>query len=469
MSADGALLGFADNPVMRRIEVKQLDYDLTPVGGLALVGHYLKALGPQWRALDGALPVRSGVSNSDVLRSYVGLLVQGKSDFDAVENYRGDKFFKESLGIGLLPSSPTLRQRLDAQAGELFEHVPGMIERLLGSQRPDYGVLPCGWLPLDVDTFAMDNGGTRKEGVGRTYAGVDGYCPLAAYLGAHGFCLELALRPGVQHSARETDFNLERVIPMAQRLSAGGPKAPILARLDSGFDSAALMRSIEACNQPGQPQVDWLIKWNPRGVDTAALLARLDAEPGTLWHKPRQGKRVAVWEQAIQIEGIGRPLRRVLRLVEREIDCRGQHLIVPEVALEGWTTSLSAEQFNADKIIALYADHGTHEQIHSEFKTDLDLERLPSGKFDTNYLVCQLAALAMDILRLMGQRGLLGPDAPVRHPAKRRRIKTVMQELIYRAGRLIAHGRKLVLGLGANDRAARAFARLDGELFAASS
>ena len=469
MSADGGLLGFADNPGMRRIEVKQLDYDLTPVGGLALVGHYLKALGPQWRALDGALPVRSGVSNSDVLRSYVGLLVQGKSDFDAVENYRGDKFFKESLGIGLLPSSPTLRQRLDAQAGALFEHVPGMIERLLSSQRPDYGVLPCGWLPLDVDTFAMDNGGTRKEGVGRTYAGVDGYCPLAAYLGAHGFCLELALRPGVQHSARETDFNLERVIPMAQRLSAGGPKAPILARLDSGFDSAALMRSIEACNQPGQPQVDWLIKWNPRGVDTAALLARLDADPGTLWHKPRQGKRVAVWEQAIQIEGIGRPLRRVLRLVERDIDCRGQHLIVPEVALEGWTTSLSAEQFNADKIIALYADHGTHEQIHSEFKTDLDLERLPSGKFDTNYLVCQLAALAMDILRLMGQRGLLGPDAPVRHPAKRRRIKTVMQELIYRAGRLIAHGRKLVLGLGANDRAARAFARLDGELFAASS
>ena len=111
--------------------------------------------------------------------------------------------------------------------------------------------MPCGWLPLDVDTFAMDNGGTAKEGVGRTYAGVDGYCPLAAYLGSHGFCLELALRPGVQHSASETDFNLERVIPMAQRLSAAGPKAPILARLDSGFDSVRLMRGIEACNRPG--------------------------------------------------------------------------------------------------------------------------------------------------------------------------------------------------------------------------
>ncbi len=461
--------GFVDNLAMRRIEVKQLDYDLTPVGGLALVGHYLKALTPQWAKLDGVLPVRGGVSNSDVLRSYLGLLVQGKSDFDAVENYRGDKFFKEALGISLLPSSPTLRQRLDAQAGAMFEHVPGMIERLLGSQRPDYGVLPCGWLPLDVNTFAMDNGGTVKEGVGRTYAGVDGYCPLAAYLGSYGFCLELALRPGVQHSTRETDFNLERVIPLAQRLSAAGPKAPILARLDSGFDSVALMRSIESCNQAGQPQVDWLIKWNPRSVDRAALLARLDAEPDTRWHKPRAGKRVTVWEEAIKVEGVSRPLRRVLRLIERDVDRSGQQLIVPELELEGWTTSLLEGQFSADKIMALYADHGTHEQFHSEFKTDLDLERLPSGKFDTNYLVCQLAALAMNILRLMGQRGLLGPDAPVRHPAKRRRIKTVMQELIYRAGRVIEHGRRLILGLGANDRAAKAFARLNGELFAPSS
>ena len=71
------------------------------------------------------------------------------------------------------------------------------------------------------------------------------------------------------------------------------------------------------------------------------------------------------------------------------------------------------------------------------------------------------------ILRLIGQRGLLGDDGPVRHPAKRRRLKTVIQELIYRAGRLIAKGRRLTLGLGANDRAAKAFARVHGELFAA--
>ena len=181
---------------MRQLIVKQLDYDLTPVAGLALVGHYLNAFKPEFKRKDAALPVRSGVSNADSCRAYLGLLVQGKSDFDAVENFRGDALFKQALGIELLASSPTLRQRLDAKAGEMFDFVPPMIESLLRSQRPDYGVLPCGWLALDVDTFAMDNGGTSKERVGRTYAGVDGYCPLAAYLGSSGFCLELALRPG---------------------------------------------------------------------------------------------------------------------------------------------------------------------------------------------------------------------------------------------------------------------------------
>ena len=186
---------------MRPIQVKQLDYDLTPTAGLALVGHFLKTLAPALADVDAALPVRTGVATSDIVRSYLGLLVQGKSDFDAIENVRGDKFFKRALGIELLPSSPTLRQRMDAQASRLADQVLPMIERLLARHAPDYGVLPCGWLPLDVDTFAMDNSGTAKEGVGRTYAGVDGYCPLAAYLGSHGFCLDLVLRPGTQHSA----------------------------------------------------------------------------------------------------------------------------------------------------------------------------------------------------------------------------------------------------------------------------
>lgn len=45
---------------------------LTPVGGLSLVGHLLRAVAAQFDAIDVALSVLSGVSNSDVLRAFLG-------------------------------------------------------------------------------------------------------------------------------------------------------------------------------------------------------------------------------------------------------------------------------------------------------------------------------------------------------------------------------------------------------------
>ena len=131
---------------------------------------------------------------------------------------------------------------------------------------------------------------------------------------------------------------------------------------------------------------------------------------------------------------------RVMRAVERSIDKRGQLLIVPDVEVEAWWTTLHLPD---EKVIALYQDHVTSEQFHSEIKSDMDVERLPSGKFATNALILALACLAYNILRFIGQLGLVGDKSPVRHPAKRRRIKTVMQELMYLAARLVKTGRRL--------------------------
>ena len=64
---------------MRQLIVKQLSYDLTPVAGLALVGNYLNAMQPVLGRLDAELPVKGGVTNSDIVRSYLGLLVHPSS------------------------------------------------------------------------------------------------------------------------------------------------------------------------------------------------------------------------------------------------------------------------------------------------------------------------------------------------------------------------------------------------------
>lgn len=445
--------------------IKKLPYDLSSHAGLALVGKHLKRININ-ALVDPAFAVRSGVANSDILKSYLALLCLGKNDFDAIENLRGNAFFMRALGLASVPSSPTLRQRMDTHAASWFDLAPAVNHKLLSSRingkSIDFGALDCGYTPVDLDTFAMDNGGTKKELVGRTYAGVDGYCPFAVYLGTLGYCLELALRPGVQHSASESKYNFERALPMAASLVS----TPLLVRADSGFCSLKLFQEITAQAKAVAREIAFIIKWNPRRAPVEAVAGVKVADAGTQWVIHRPGKRECVWQEALQLADVGsqaNPARRVYRLTERTIDKRGVVLLLPEYVLEGWTTTLP-KRFEAADIIALYCDHATHEQFHSEFKTDMDLERLPSGKFDTNYLVCQLAAVAMNLLRIIGQNTLNEPDAPVRHAAKRRRIKTVMQEMMHKAARMIHHAGRWILGLGQSDSGFAVFERHYGQL-----
>ena len=445
--------------------IKKLPYDLSSHAGLAFIGKYLKRANVN-ALIDPKFPVRSGVANSEILKSYLALLCMGKSDFDAIESFRENAFFKRALGLSVVPSSPTLRQRMDTHAASWFDLAPQVNQLLLGSRingkAIDFGALACGYTPVDLDTFAMDNGGTKKELVGRTYAGVDGYCPFAVYLGSLGYCLELALRPGVQHSTSESEYNFERALPMAASLVF----TPLLVRADSGFCSLKLMQSITAQAHRVSREIAFIIKWNPRTSPVEAIAAKKTADTSTAWVSARAGKRECLWQEALELLDVGsaaNPVRRVYRLTERTIDKRGNALLLPEYVLEGWTTTLP-QKFTPAEVIALYCDHATHEQFHSEFKTDMDLERLPSGKFDTNYLVCQLAAVAMNLLRLIGQNTLNDSDTPVRHVAKRRRIKTVMQELMFKAARMIHHAGRCVLGLGASDPAFAVFERHYGQI-----
>ena len=125
------------------------------------------------------MPVR-GMASNDIPRSYLGSLVPAESDFAAIAKLRGDAFCKQSLGIRLLLSSPTTRQRMHSVAPALSKRLLPVVERRLHAHAPQHGVLRSAWLPLDIDTSIMDNRGTVKEGVECTYTGVACSCPLTA-------------------------------------------------------------------------------------------------------------------------------------------------------------------------------------------------------------------------------------------------------------------------------------------------
>ena len=420
---------------MKRLVIEQSDGEFyTSHSGLGLVGACINRHSDLGRQVGRLSRGNGQIADIDILRSYLGLLCLGKSDFQAITGMRGDGYFQQALGIGRIPSTERLRQRLDeAAANGLIPLVSRSSQSMLKQLSVKVSGYADGLVSLDVDVFPQDNSNTRKEGVSRTYKNFDGYAPIAAYLGMEGWCLEVELRPGSQHGQAGFVAFIQRVIKAAHVLI----EQEILVRLDSAHDAVETREVFAAAEK-----VRFIIKWNPRNSNELAWRDRVFSE-GTVT-TPRSGKRVGllVVDEPMQVHGASYSCKRIVRVTERTADRHGQMRLTPDITLEGWRTDLNLEP---EQVIALYRDHATSEQFHSEFKTDLDLERLPSGKFATNALIMALGGFAYNILRAIGQMGLLGQFAPIRHPAKRRRIRTVIQELIYLAARLISTGRRLIL------------------------
>lgn len=437
---------------MKHFKIEQSNADIISHSGLSLVGQAIKNYTTLSRDVDTLIPLRHGIKHSDVLKSYLGLLSTGKNDFEAINTIESDFYFTSAMDIQDIPSESTLRQRMDQQAKAYLPIVEKASCDFLSTIQPSLRPLSTGHIPLDADVTPMDNSGSHKEGVSRTYKGHDGFAPMAVYLGQEGYCLAFELREGTQHCQKNTPALLDKALQQARLITS----QPLLLRLDGGNDAIENIDVVLGHNLSNgqQAAVDFLIKWNPRRQDKESWLER--AEQHGHWDYPREGKRVAVFsvQTTRQWQGYEYSIRQVIRLTERTINKHGQNLVIPELELEGWWTSLALSE--AD-IIQLYADHGTSEQFHSEFKTDLDIERLPSGKFATNALVLGCSVLTYNILRWIGQNGLLGAKAPKRHRAKRRRIKTVMQELMYIAARVIKTSRTIKLSFGKGCRSFDAF------------
>jgi hypothetical protein len=310
------------------------------------------------------------IKNGDVLLTYIGMLCQGKPQYEAVREMMDDPdYYKYALGISYaIPSAETLRQRFDMIGDSLRKDIQQANVDMLREMHIEPTALDNGFVPVDIDVTPFDNSKSNKEGVSRTYKGFDGYAPIMAYIGTEGYLVNLELRIGKQHCQKETPDFLRETIELCRQLT----EKPLLIRLDSGNDF-------------------------------------------------------------------------------------GQYFIVPDIELGTYWTNTSLPD---ETVIDLYHAHGESEQYHSEIKTDMDVERLPSGKFGSNKLVLELTMIAYNILRIIGQESLKKKDAPGRKKIHRRRIRTVISNLMQFAGHLTEHAGRLVLSIGRSNRWRFTFKRL---------
>ena len=426
---------------------------ITP-SGLSIVGNMLsRSEFVQYCNQRRDLPKRSEpqIPNGDIMLTMIGLLVQGKPQFDSVNEMKSDpEYYRVALGLKRgVPSSETLRQRLDAIGKALRKAILSANVKLFTV----HGVMPSaiakGLIPLDIDVTPLDNSKSHKEGVSRTYKGHDGYAPIVAYIGTEGFMLNIELREGKQHCQKGTPDFLRESLEHAHRMT----NKQLLIRMDSGNDA------IENLGILLEDHSWFIVKRNLRSESKAAWLEKMKGCCQDI-RTPREGKTVYVgsaWREISYLDKSGKPksetLRMVYEITERTIDKHGQVLMLPDIEVNMWWTNLD---WTDDEIIESYHAHGECEQYHSELKTDMDVERLPSGKFDTNALVLELAMIAYNLLRMIGQESLKYKQGDKRH-VRRRRLRTVISNLIQVAGHLTCHARKLRLSLGQSNAWADAF------------
>jgi hypothetical protein len=450
---------------MRTFRLEKSDKEITSHAGVSLIGMAIAGFTSLTEVIDRALPKRHGTPTSDMVKTFLGLMAQGKNDFEAINNVRNDEFFHQALGLEKdIPTEACIRTRFEKEADELIPLINQSNIDFLINRKVPITPLYTGHIPLDIDVTPHDNSRTQKENVSRTYKGMDGYAPIACYLGQEGWGIRYELRPGKQHSQCgfiPTLENTFEAVHQVMELQAADHQK-ILLRLDSGHDAKDNRVWLHDVESP--LQIDFLIKWNPRKEASTENkqkwleYAELQST-NTQWNYPRKGKCVGTFSLLIEeeIEGKTYTTRRIMQVTKRSVDKHGQYLLVPELELEGWWTTL--ELLNQE-VLALYRDHATSEQFHSEIKTDLDLERLPSGKFASNTLILTMGLFTYNILRWIGLEGLMDEDSPVRHQAKRRRVKTVIQELIYVAAHIYERGRRLVMRFGRTTPAYYAFEKV---------
>ena len=433
---------------MKRIVVELSNERLITPSGLTLVGGALGKSDLVKRSNRMTVDKKRSqpqIKNGDILLTYIGLLCQGKTSFDSVREFHADPdYFKAALGISYaIPSSETLRQRMDMIGSSLRKDILQANVTMFKTIGVEPTALENGNVPLDLDVTPFDNSKTFKEGVSRTYKGFDGYAPMMAYIGSEGFLANTELREGKQHSQKGTPAFLRETLAMAHQLT----EKPLLIRMDSGNDAA---ENLGILIEDGS----WfIVKRNLRKAEKKdEWLEKVQGCCKDIRH-PRDGKTVYIgssWKDVSYKTSDGEErnicMRIVYEVIERTIDKHGQFLLMPDIEVNTFWTNLG---YSDDDIIGLYHAHGESEQYHSEIKTDMDVERLPSGKFDTNELVLELTVLAYNILRIIGQYSLKSRRAPkTKRPVKRRRIRTVISNLVLIAGHVTEHARQVVLALG---------------------
>lgn len=430
------------------------DARIIPDAGLLIPGIILESIGFD-RKVDKKTPATKEYKNSDILKAMLIGIFHGDPDFESIHETDDDpEYYCNAMHMRQMPSEATMRQRMDEIGTDLKDILREINVDLLTHYGIEPSPLESGYVPIDIDVSPFINEKCNKEGISKTYKLKDGYAPIFAYIGTEGYLLACELREGSQHCQKGTLDFLKEVINLARKVT----DKPLLIRLDSGNDAAD---NIELLMQQclNGDRIHFIIKRNIRKESPKEWLDNVRDVCKNI-KTPREGKTEYIgqtfrdYSLTLTDGETGKPatktvgIRTIYDITERLCDHDGQYFMEPKIECDMYSVNVD---FPDEDIINLYHQHGEMEQYHSEIKTDMGAEQLPSGKFDTNELVLELVQLAYNILRAIGQESLKYDDIPIKRPVKRRRLRTIIERVIMTPGVVSKHARQVRMDLGSSN------------------
>jgi len=421
-----------------------LDYEinttterLSSTGGIAIAGKILEKIKFESSSIQ--------TKHIDILKSMIGLYVQGRTKYEEISLFKDDKFFRDSLNLKYVPARETLRLYLEQMIPEkdkvcetLEKYVPKIINN---STINPVKIEKRPYLPVDIDTSPFNNSKSKKEGVSRTYKNFDGFHPIFCYIGREGYMLNCELREGKQHCKEGTPEFLSKILGTLPELNI---KAPFLFRMDAGNDSQDILEQL------AKSKHFFIVKRNLRKELKAYWLSVARSQGRLVYQSSSKavytgfhtGKKPAGDESFPAVDII-------FKVTERFVAKDGTHLLFPDIEVETYWTNMYE---SPEAVIELYHDHGTSEQFHSELKTDMNVERLPSGKFAVNEILIKTAMLSFNILRFIGQTALSFKDClPYKTKSERKRLRKVIDDLIRVSVKIVSHSRRSIIRLWDKD------------------
>jgi hypothetical protein len=410
-------------------KIERTEELITSRSGLALFAEVVRTLKVPGK-IGEAFP-QSGSNRGYQAWSYIGpvllMLEGGGRHIEDLREIRDDAALRQLVGIGEMPSLSAYGDWL-VRAGrnggrEAMEKVDEETAETIVKRTA------TAEYTLDVDATVIE---AEKEKAAMTYKKVRGYQPILGFLAENGVCLSHEFREGnVPAQAGALKF-LKRCLKLCPKIKR--------LRSDSAFYQAKVINwcekkgvgfTITADQDVAVKEVirtvrDWKPLLDEEGEET-------DREVGTAIHS---------------LQKTDEPLRLVV-----------QRWRNPQPSLfepQGWyyhVIATNRDDLSAEEVVRFHNQRGQAENEIKELKIGFGMEQMTSGEFAANALWFALGVL---VYNLTQAQKLLFWDPDWRPKT----VATLRWQLIQTAGRLVRHGRQLILRLAVSAEKSFLFLRI---------